>query len=181
MVLAFAVLVAVSALDAQAQNRLAVEVGPLFPLGSFSDGHETSLYVGARFEFQNVNALGGVAVLSYTLNGGFAVLNVDSALESSLEQLGESTSSSLVNAGAGVRAYSQASPLFFSLSVDYVNFNLPGDADSESGVDAALGLGLVRDLTAVVAELEFKGHAAFFSGADDLQYLILQVNLAIPF
>ena len=181
LLVACAVLVALPAPDARAQNRLAVEVGPLFPLGNFSDSHETSLYVGARFEFQSVNALGGVALLSYTLHGGFAVLSIDSALESSLDQLGESTSSSLVNAGAGIRAYSQASPLFFTLGADYVNLNPPGDADSENGFDAALGIGVVRDLTAIVAELEFKGHAAFFSGVDNLQYLTLQVNVGIPF
>ena len=159
----------------------AVEVGPLFPVGNFSDSHDTSLYVGARFEFQNVNALGGVALLSYTLHGGFAVLSVDGAVKSALEQLGESTGSSLVLAGAGVRAYSQASPVFFSLGVDYVNFNLPGDADSENGAEAALGIGVVRDFTSMVAELEFRGHAAFFSNVDDLQYLTLQVNLGLPF
>ena len=180
-VIASALLVTALAPDAQAQNRLAVEAGPLFPVGSFMDSHDTSFHVGARFEFQNVNALGGVAVLSYTLRGGFAVLSVDRAVESALDQLGESTSSSLVNAGVGVRAYSVASPLFFSLGVDYMNFNVPGDADSESGVEAALGAGVVRDFTSVVAELEFKGHAAFFSDVDDLQYLTLQVNLGIPF
>ncbi len=165
----------------QAQNRLAVEVGPLFPVGNFSDTHETSFYVGARFEFQNVNALGGVALLSYTLQGGFAVLNVDSALEDALDQAGESTSSALVNAGAGLRAYSQASPLFFALGVEYVNFNVPGEGDSENGVDLGLGIGLVRDFTAMVAEIEFTGHAALFSGGDDLQYLTLQLNLGLPF
>jgi len=167
--------------EALAQNRLSAEGGALFPLGNFGDGYDTSLYIGARFEFQDTNALGQVAVLSYMLRAGYAPLRVKDSVKSALEMLGQSTSSSMFNAGGGVRAYSAKSPIFLSLGLEYLNLDPAGSVGSQNGADTSLGFGLTWGRESVIVEVEVKGHAGFFSNIDNIQYVTLQGNLGIPF
>ena len=151
------------------------------PLGSFSDSYDTSLYIGARFEFQDTNALGQVAVLSYMLRAGYAPLRVKDSVKTGLETLGESTDSHMFNAGAGVRAYSSKSPVFLSLGLDYLNLDPAGNRKSQNGAVAALGVGLTWGRESAIIEVEAKGHAAFFADIDNLQYVTVQGNVGIPF
>lgn len=179
--LVVAVLAASVAPPAAAQNRLSAEAGGLFPFGDFGDANSTSLYIGARFEFQDVNALGAVAVVSYLLRAGYAPLAVDSDVEDALESDGQSTSSHLFNAGGGLRVYSTRSPLFMSFGVEYLNLDPPGNVDSQNGMNLNLGAGLTWGREALILEAEVRGHVAFFSDIDNIQYMIVQGNIGIPF
>jgi hypothetical protein len=167
--------------EALAQNRLSAEGGALFPLGSFGDGYDTSLYIGARFEFQDTNALGQVAVLSYMLRAGYVPLRVKDSVKSALEMSGQSTDSYMFNAGGGIRAYSSRSPVFLSLGLQYLNLDPAGSLGSQSGFDTALGVGLTWGRESVILEVEAQGHAAFFSDIDNIQYVVVQGNVGIPF
>ena len=181
VLLAVGVLAAGVAAPAAAQNRLSAEAGGLFPFGDFADANSTSLYIGARFEFQDVNALGAVAVVSYLLRAGYAPLAVDSDRKSLLESVGESTSSHLFNAGGGLRVYSTKSPLFMSFGVEYLNLDLPGDIESKNGVNLNLGAGLTWGRESIILEAEVRGHVAFLEDIDNIQYMIVQGNIGIPF
>ena len=120
--LALTILVATLSSPAVAQNRLAIEVGPLLPTGDMADFYETSLWFGARFEIQDVNPLGQVATLSFYGRGGYALLNLDSAVEEQLDAAGTDTGSSYFDIGIGTRAYSVASPFFVSASASFGRF-----------------------------------------------------------
>jgi hypothetical protein len=167
--------------DALAQNRLSAEGGALLPLGKFGDDYDTSLYIGARFEFQDTNALGQVAVMSYMLRAGYAPLSLKDSVKSSLETLGQSTDSYMFNAGGGIRVYSSKSPVFLSIGLEYLNLEPAGPDGAQHGVDTALGVGLTWGRESVIVEVEAKGHAGFFSDIDNVQYVTLQGNVGIPF
>ena len=181
LLLAFGVLVCGVVPEACAQNRVSADAGALFPLSNFGDMYDTSLYIGARFEFQDTNALGQVAVMSYMLRAGYAPLQLKDGAKTSLESLGQSTSSYMFNAGGGVRAYSAKSPIFLSLGLAYLNFDPAGSMDGQHGADAALGLGLTWGRESVIVEVEVNGHAAFFSDIDNIQYVTVRGNVGIPF
>jgi len=180
-VVVLGVLVPGAAQEARAQNRLSIEAGGLFPFSKFADNNETSLYIGARFEFQDTNALGAVAVVSYLLRAGYAPLRTKDDVKKALEAAGQSTSSHLFNAGGGLRVYSTKSPLFLSLGLEYLNLDPPGNVGSENGVNANLGAGLTWGRESVILEAEVRGHAAFFSNIDNLQYMTVQANIGFPF
>jgi hypothetical protein len=166
---------------AQAQNRLSVEAGGLFPFGDLGDATDTSLYIGARFEFQDINALGAVAVVSYLLRAGYAPMRVNDDTKSALEQAGESTDSNMFNAGGGLRVYSTKTPVFLSLGLEYLNLDPPGMVDSQNGMNVNLGAGLTWGRETFVVEAEVRGHLGFFSDIDNIQYMTLQGEIGVPF
>jgi hypothetical protein len=166
---------------AWAQNRLSVEAGGLFPFGDFGDTNDTSLYIGARFEFQDVNALGAVAVVSYLLRAGYVPLRVKDDVKTALEQAGQSTDSNMFNAGGGLRVYSTKTPVFLSLGAEYLNLDPAGDVGSQSGMNLNLGAGLTWGRETFVLEAELRGYAAFFSDIKNVQYMTVQGQIGIPF
>ena len=71
---------------AAAQTNLGVVGGALFPVGDFAETTDISPYIGARYELQDVNALGKVATVSYLVYGGYAFLLNDADYDALLER-----------------------------------------------------------------------------------------------
>lgn len=172
------VLVVLGASDASAQTRFSVEAGPLVPFGDFSDGVDGSAWIGARGEFQGVNALGQVAKLSFVVQTGYADLELADGAEGD---------ASLFAVGAGVRVYSVALPFFLHGGVEYIS------TDYESGdplVDASsntfgptLGGGFLFDFGAVFVEVEARLHMGLGAGDDEIdpRFTTFTAALGLPF
>ena len=101
--LLFLVCVFVGVGVAGAQTNLGISGGALLPLGDFEEATDISPYVGVRYEIQDVNALGQVAVLSYLIQGGFAFLQTDSRLETVLDAAGDKDDGYYFEGGVGAR------------------------------------------------------------------------------
>lgn len=180
IILALATLLVAVAGPALAQNRLALEVGPLLPTGDMSDTVGPSLWLGARFELQDVNPLGQLATLSVIGRGGFAVLQPDSDFEDFLDAQGEDSSASYFDLGIGARAYSVASPFFVSASASYGHFE-PALGDGVNGFTPSIGLGFSLGFAAAVIDVEARGHLAFVQDSDNLQFFTITGGAGFPF
>ena len=133
---------------AGAQNNLGIVGGALFPVSDFGDEVDISPYIGARFEIQDVNALGHTAVLTYIVQGGFALLKRKDIEGTTTLPAGSTTNTddgAYFDVGLGLRAYSSSNPLFLSLGLSYVNLDLGGGTDSRHAGDGYIGVGLVAD------------------------------------
>ena len=165
---------------AGAQSNLGVTGGMLLPFGDLGDIADASPYVGARYEIQDVNALGQVAVMTFLVHGGFAFLQTDSDLEELLDEAGDTSDGSYFDAGLGMRVYSAASPLFVGAGLGYANLDPAGSGDSVNGFLAHAGAGLVVDLPSIKVDLE--GRVNFVAGEDDnYQHFQVLLTLGLPF
>lgn len=172
--------VVLAAVPAGAQTNLGIGGGLLFPVGDFGDVADVSPYIGARWEMQDVNALGQVAVMSLLLQGGFAFLQTDSDYEKLLDEAGESDDGGYFDIGLGLRMYSSASPVFVSVGGSYVNVNFPGPGDSENGAGLHAGAGLVLDTPSFKFDIEGRANVVFISG-DNLTHFQVLASFGIPF
>jgi hypothetical protein len=172
------------ALPAAAQSNLGVTGGFLIPIGDFNDVTDPSPYLGARFELQDVNVLGEVAVVTVLVELGFAFLQTDSDLEDALkEAAGEDVSiddGSYFDIGLGTRMYSAVTPFFVGAGAAYVNLDPPGPADSSSGFDIHAGLGLVFDTASVKFDIEGRGTIVFIED-DSVNHFQVLASVGIPF
>ena len=170
----------VPAPDAHAQTRFAVEAGAMVPYSDYGDGVDPSAWIGARAEFQSVNAIGQIAALSFVVQAGYADLELAGDVEGS---------GSLWALGGGVRVYSGALPFFLSGTLEYMSSSIDldqaGDDPSADSFGAAIGAGFRFDLQAAFVELEARLHAGF--GADDdagevdPRFTTFTVGLGLPF
>jgi len=168
---------------AVAQTNLGIVGGALFPVSDFGDVVEVSPYIGARFEIQDVNALGHVAVLTYIVQGGFALLQRKEIEGTTL--LGATSPNnddgSYFDIGLGLRAYSSANPLFLSIGLSYVNLGLGAGTDNLHAGDGYIGLGLVADRESWKFEIEMRINAMLVEGGEDLQHFQALASLGFPF
>jgi hypothetical protein len=175
-----AVLMLAAAIPAGAQTNLGIGGGLLLPVGDFGDIADASPYIGARWEVQDVNVLGQVAVMSFLVQGGFAFLQTDSDLEDALDALGDTDDGSYFDIGLGARMYSAASPLFVSVGGNYVNLDAPGPGDSENGAGLYAGAGLVIDTPAVKVDVEGRANVVFIAD-DNLTHFQILAAFGFPF
>lgn len=180
LVLAAAALLLGASIPAAAQNRLAIEGGALFPMGSMGDYDEVSPYIGASFEFQRLNALGQMALGSFFLRAGYAPMQVKQEVKDSIKATGGDDSSSFFEALLGFKAYSSASPIYLGVDAGYVNFSPPGSG-AKSGVGTGILLGMSFGGPAVRFAIEGRAHYAFMSGIDNFSYLGAVATLGFPF
>lgn len=178
LVLASAVLAA--AIPAGAQTNLGIVGGLLLPFGDFADVADASPYIGARWEVQDVNVLGQVAVMSFLLQGGFAFLQTDSDLEALLDDAGSTDDGSYFDIGLGTRMYSAASPLFVGVGGNYVNVDVAGPGDSENGLGLYAGAGVVIDTPSVKFDIEGRANIVFISD-DNLTHFQILAAFGFPF
>jgi hypothetical protein len=173
-------MVVFTVMPAAAQTNLGVGGGLLLPVGDFSDAADISPYVGARWEMQDVNALGELAVISLLIQGGFAFLQTDSDLEEALDEAGTSDDGSYFDFGIGTRVYSVVSPLFVSVGGNYVNVDFPGPGDSENGGGLYAGAGLVIDTPSVKVDIEGRASVVFIPD-DNLTHFQILAAFGFPF
>jgi hypothetical protein len=175
---------------ASAQTRLSLEGGLLVPLGDFADRAELSPRFGLRAEFQSVNVLGQRRLLSYFARVSFADLAATEEAERFLAQWGGGSGPYLIEAGGGVRVYSQAAPLFVVAGASYVRCRPAGEPDGRNGIGLAGGLGFAVPIASWLAEGEVALHGVLLDGggrlgdeelAQDLQYVTALVGFALPF
>lgn len=161
---------------ADAQTRLGLEVGTYMPMGDLGDVADNSLWLGARAELQDVNALGQVAALSLVLQGGFAPLEFETPGEATTED------GSYFEIGAGARVYSMALPFFLSAGLAYSNYDTGGS--SEGGLTPSIGAGLNFGLGGIFVEFEARGRLTFLGddfGAEDPRFVTLTAAVGLPF
>jgi hypothetical protein len=170
-----------AAAPATAQNKIVLEGGALFPTGNLGDATSTSPYLGATFEFQRMNPLGQVALLSLFLKAGYAPLSLDDDVEKALESSGEDTDASYFEAAVGAKASSSASPLYVVAHAGYANFNPPGDIGSKSGMAMGIGLGMGFGAPAFHVAVEGRANFALLSDIDNIEFFTLTAKLGFPF
>lgn len=174
------VLLLAVAVPAAAQTNLGVGGGVLLPIGDFGDVADASPYIGARWEVQDVNVLGQVAVMSFLVQGGFAFLQTDSDYEAALDAAGDSNDGSYFDIGLGARMYSSASPLFVSVGGNYVNVDFAGPGDAENGFGMFAGAGLVFDTAVVKVDVEGRANIVFIQD-DNLTHFQILAAVGFPF
>jgi hypothetical protein len=165
---------------AGAASNLALMGGAMFPVGDFADATDISPYGGARIEFQDVNARGQTAVISYLAWGGFGLLLPDPDVEAALEAAGQDTDGTYFDFGIGGRVYTR-SALFVGAGASYVNLSLPGPGDSLNGIGFIVELGLSFDRESFKFEIEGRGNAAFLEDSNDFQNLQALAAIGFPF
>jgi len=165
---------------AGAASNLAIMGGAMFPVGDFGDVTGISPYGGARIEFQDVNARGQTAVISYLAWGGFGLLLADSDYKTLLEAAGQDTDGSYLDLGVGGRVYTR-SALFVGAGVSYVNVGLPGPGKSLNGIGLMVELGLCFNRESFKFEIEGRGDAAFLEESTDLEHLGVLAAIGFPF
>jgi len=180
VVLIFSAVVIVLASAASAQTNLGFTGGALFPVGDFGESADISPYIGVSLEIQDVNAIGQVAVLSFLVQGGYAFLRTDPDLEARLDEQGISEDGGCFDAGAGIRVYSTASPLFIGVGASYLNLKLAGDGDSNHGFGGYIGLGLASAVTSFRLSIEGRANIGFFEN-DNIEYFQALVGFGLPF
>jgi hypothetical protein len=164
--------------SAAAQTNLAIVGGALFPFGDFGDTSDISPYIGARYEIQDVNALGKVATTSYLIYGGYAFLLTSSDWEA---LVGTDENGSYFDIGLGARVHSKANGLFAGVGAGYVNFNPAGVASSSNGLGLMVGLGLATNMTSFKLELEGRGNVAFMEGSQTITSVLVLLGIGFPF
>lgn len=154
-----------------AQTRLMLEAGQLQPLSNLADAIEPSLVFAGRVEFQEVNPLGKVRLISLFGRLGYAPLDLDGDLEASLEARGESTEASYFTVSGGIRVYSEHTPLFVSAGLGYANYDPPGNTGGRHGFEMGLGGGLGVKILGIIVEGEVRGHMTMLEKVDDIEFL----------
>lgn len=164
---------------ATAQTRLAIEAGPMIPFGDFGDVLDTSAWIGARLEMQNVNALGQVASASLVLQGGYSDLQLAEDIKDA--------DASYWELGVGARVYSVALPFFINAGLNYfdASYDLLDAGTvvsvSSSGIAPTIGAGLNFGLGGIFVEVEGRLHFGFSDDAADPRFFTLTGALGLPF
>ena len=165
---------------AGAASNLALMGGAMFPVGDFGDATDISPYGGARIEFQDVNARGQTAVISYLAWGGFGLLLADGDYKKVLEAAGEDTDGTYFDLGIGGRVYTR-SKLFVGAGVSYVNISQPGPGSGLNGIGFLVELGLCFNQESFKFEIEGRGNAAFLEESADAQNIQVLAAIGFPF
>jgi hypothetical protein len=170
------VVLALVAGPAHAQTRFSVEAGPLVPFSDFGDAVDASAWIGARLEYQPMNALGQVAELAFVAQTGYADLELDTNVEGD---------ASLWALGAGIRVYSMALPFFLHGGVEYMSTELeygPVDASTD-GFGPTFGAGLNFGLGGVFVEVEGRLHLGVGADDDEIdpRFTTVTAALGLPF
>jgi len=165
---------------ARAETNLAIMGGAMFPVSDFAETTDISPYLGARVEFQDVNARGQTAVLSYLLWGGFGLLFPDADLEAALKAAGQDTDGTYFEAGAGARVYTR-SVLFLGGGVAYVRADQAGADKALNGVGFMVGLGAAFNRQSFKFEIEGRGKLALLQESTDIEHLELVAAIGFPF
>lgn len=176
LILAFGILLTGSSADAQ--TRISLDAGGLLPVGDMADVHKFSPYVGARWEYQETNALGHVSTRTWFLRFGYGFL-----AKEDLPGLSDSDPDGhYLDVCIGARAYasSRFSPFFLSVSGGYAQYDLPGAGDAHHGGTFNGGLGIRLPLLGFVFEAEARGHLTILDGVDNVQFFTGIVSLGIP-
>jgi hypothetical protein len=163
-----------------AATNLAIMGGALFPVSDFAKTVDLSPYLGARVEFQDVNARGQTAVISYLAWGGFALLLPDADVEAALKAAGQDEDGTYFDAGIGVRVYTR-SALFLGGGVSYVNVNEAGPSNSLHGVGFMVGLGVAFNRESFKFEIEGRGNLGLLEDNNDVQHVQLLAAIGFPF
>ena len=174
-------LVLVLAVPAAAQTNLGVVGGALFPVGDFAKTTDISPYLGARYELQDVNALGKVATVSYLVYGGYAFLLTDADFDALLKSQGKDGNGGYFNLGLGARVYSKSTSLFVGIGAEYVNYNPAGAESSSNGFGLNAGLGFATAVTSFRLELEGRGNIVFLEGDTHIGSFLVLIGLGLPF
>jgi hypothetical protein len=162
---------------ADAQTRISLDAGALLPVGDMGDENDLSPYVGARWEYQETNALDRVSTRTWFLRFGYGLMVTDDALN-----LVDDSDGHYWDLCVGARAYasSRFSPFFMSLSGGYAQYAPPGPSDNYHGGTFNGGLGLRLPFLGFIFEAEARGHVTFLDGADNIQFFTGNVSLGIP-
>lgn len=165
------------AAPASAQTRLSLDGGALLPVGDLADVNAVSPYVGARFEVQDVNALGQIATRTWFARLGFGIMREDLP-----EPPADNSDGHYLDVCLGARAYasSKFSPFFMSVSAGYAQYEFPGVSDTYRGGTFNGGLGVSFRPVGFVLEVEARGHLVFLDGTDNFQFFTTIVSLGIP-
>jgi hypothetical protein len=164
--------------SARAQTRISLDAGGLLPVGDMGDVHKFSPYVGAKWEYQAVNALDRVSTRTWFLRFGYGFLQKED-----LPGLTDSDSDGhYLDVCIGGRAYAHSrwSPFFMSISGGYAQYELPGPSDTHHGGTINGGLGVRLPFAGFVFEAEARGHLTFLDGTDNIQFFTGNVSLGIP-
>jgi hypothetical protein len=162
---------------ADAQTRISLDAGALLPVGDMDKVNDLSPYVGARWEYQETNALDRVSTRTWFLRFGYGLMVTDDALE-----LADDSDGHFWDLCIGGRAYasSRFSPFFMSLSGGYAQYSPPGPSDNYHGGTFNGGLGVRLPFLGFVFEAEARGHLTFLDGTDNIQFFTGNVSLGIP-
>ncbi|MFQ5512180.1 MAG: hypothetical protein ACE5EO_10055 [Candidatus Krumholzibacteriia bacterium] len=174
-------IVLVSASAASAQTNLGITGGVLLPIGDLDDVADVSPYIGARWEIQDVSPMGNAVVLSFLVQGGFAFLQTDPALEAALAALGISDDGTYFDVGAGVRVYATANPLFLSAGASFINLDPAGAVESSSGVGLHVGVGFALAEDSFKLDIEARGNLGLLEGGGDIEHVQLLASFGLPF
>ncbi len=174
-------LVLVLAGPAAAQTNLGVVGGALFPVGDFAETADISPYIGARYELQDVNALGKVATVSYLVYGGYAFLVNDADFDAALKAVGIDDNGGYFDLGLGARVYSKSNSLFVGVGAEWVNLSPAGAESSSNGFGLNASLGFATAVTSFRLELEGRGNIAFLEGDRHIESFLVLIGLGLPF
>lgn len=159
-------------------TRISLDAGGLLPVGDMADVHKLSPYVGARWEYQQVNALGQISTRTWFLRFGYGFM-----MKEDIPNLPDDADDGhYLDACIGMRAYasSRFSPFFMSVSGGYAQYALPGDSDTFHGGTINGGLGVRLPMLGFIFEAEARGHLTFLDGVDNVQFFTGIVSLGIP-
>ncbi len=167
-----------TALPAHAQTRLSLDAGILMPVSDMSDVHDLSPVVGARWEYQDTNALGRVATRTWFLRFAYGIMQKTDGLA----VVPDAADGHYFDATIGGRAYAQSrfSPFFMSVSGGYAQYKLPADSDTFHGGTLNGGLGLRIPFLGFILEAEARGHITLLNDIDNVQFFTGIVSLGIP-
>jgi hypothetical protein len=167
----------VSSMPAAGQTRLSLDAGAIFPTGDLADVNAVSPWVGARWEYQDVNALGQISTRTWFLRLGYGIMREDLP-----EPPADNSDGHYFDACIGGRAYAQSkfSPFFVSVSGGYAQYQFPGPSDTYHGATFNGGLGVRFGVLGFVLEGEARGHVVFLDGTDNFQFFTGIVSLGIP-
>ncbi len=161
---------------ASAQTRLSLEGGGLFPLGTMGDMIDTSAYLGATFDIQEVNALGQTSLVGFYIRAAYAPLVV----KDEVKRLMNDDSSSYFEATLGVKAYARFAPLFITVQAGYANYSPPARS-AKNGIATGLGLGFDFGGPALHFTIEGRANYDFMQDISDISFLTATASIGFPF
>lgn len=166
---------------ADAQSRLTLYGGGLVPFGDLEEVADPSLQLGARVEYQPVNARGKRRLNSWFLQACWTPLELKPEVQAELEAAGESTDVHLAVVSVGARVYARAAPLFLQIGGGWAWYDRPGASSATDLVDFHLGAGFLIPIPLLYLEADATIHQAL--GSDDLSLTYLSVNagVSLPF